>query len=52
VAEQLQRKWLGCEMNAEYNAWAIDRIDRVIHRSIAEWIEADKTTAKRRESIR
>jgi site-specific DNA-methyltransferase (adenine-specific) len=52
VAEQLGRKWVGCEMNAEYNTWAIDRIDNVIHRSIAEWIEYDKQSAKRRESIR
>jgi site-specific DNA-methyltransferase (adenine-specific) len=52
VAEQLGRKWVGCEMNDEYNEWAINRIDNVIHRSIAEWIEYDKSNAKRRESIR
>jgi site-specific DNA-methyltransferase (adenine-specific) len=52
VAEQLGRKWVGCEMNAEYNEWAIDRIDKVVHRSIAEWIEYDKQSVKRRESIR
>jgi site-specific DNA-methyltransferase (adenine-specific) len=52
AAEQLDRKWVGCDMNTEYNGWAINRIDRVIHRSIQEWIEYDKLTAKRRESIR
>ena len=29
VAEQLQRFWVGCEMNEEYNSWAIKRIDNV-----------------------
>jgi site-specific DNA-methyltransferase (adenine-specific) len=52
VAEQLGRKWIGCEMNEEYNEWAIDRIDNVIHRTIPEWIEFDRLNAKRRESIR
>lgn len=52
VAEQLQRKWLGCEMNLEYNTWAIKRIDNVIIRTIEQWIEFDRANAKRRESIR
>ncbi|MDR2478995.1 MAG: site-specific DNA-methyltransferase, partial [Treponema sp.] len=52
VAEQLGRKWVGCEMNGEYNKWAINRIDTVVHRTVAEWIEYDKLNAKRRESIR
>jgi site-specific DNA-methyltransferase (adenine-specific) len=52
TAEQLGRKWVGCDMNAEYNEWAIDRIDTIIHRSIPEWIEYDKLSTKRRESIR
>ena len=52
VAEQLGRKWVGCEMNEEYNEWAINRIDNVIHRSVNEWIEFDKLNVKRRESIR
>jgi site-specific DNA-methyltransferase (adenine-specific) len=52
VAEQLGRKWVGCEMNEEYNKWAINRIDRVVCRSVFEWIEYDKNNAKRRESIR
>ena len=52
VAEQLGRKWVGCEMNEEYNKWAIGRIDNVIHRTVSDWIEYDKLNAKRRESIR
>lgn len=52
VAEQLKRMWVGCEMNEEYNSWAINRIDRVQSQSIESWIEYDKANAKRRESIR
>ncbi|MDR2694394.1 MAG: site-specific DNA-methyltransferase [Chitinispirillales bacterium] len=52
VAEQLGRKWIGCEMSEEYNKWAIYRIDTVAHRTVAQWIEYDKLNAKRRESIR
>ncbi len=52
VAEQLGRQWLGCDMNPMYNQWAIERLERVQHRSIAEWIEFDRKNAERRESIR
>lgn len=52
AAEQLGRKWLGCEMNAEYNEWAINRIDKITRRSVDEWIEYDRLSAKRREAIR
>ena len=52
AAEQLQRRWLGCDINAEYNSWAIERIDNVTVRSVEEWIEFDRANAKRRESIR
>ncbi|MDR2141713.1 MAG: site-specific DNA-methyltransferase [Deltaproteobacteria bacterium] len=52
VAEQLSRKWIGCDINKEYNLWAINRIDNVIIRSIEKWIEFDKNNAKKRESIR
>ena len=52
VAEQLNRKWIGCDLNDEYNGWAIERIENVIYRSIDDWIEFDKANAKRRESIR
>ena len=52
VAEQLQRIWVGCEMNETYNTWAIGRIDRVVPRTVEEWIAFDRENAKRRESIR
>jgi site-specific DNA-methyltransferase (adenine-specific) len=52
AAEQLNRKWIGCEQNAEYNEWAINRIDHVIRRTITGWIEFDKANIKHRESIR
>ncbi|MDR1379435.1 MAG: site-specific DNA-methyltransferase [Synergistaceae bacterium] len=52
VAEQLGRKWIGCDNNFEYNEWAIERLDNVMYRSVEEWIEFDKANAKRRESIR
>ena len=52
VAEQLQRLWIGCEMNEEYNSWAINRIDHVCQQPIEKWIMYDKENVKRRESIR
>ncbi len=52
VAEQLGRKWLGCELNSQYNQWAIERLENVRRMSIAEWIELDKKNAERRKSIR
>lgn len=52
VAEQLGRRWIGCEINSEYNEWAIERIDHVVKKTIEEWIEFDKENAKRRSSIR
>jgi len=52
VAEQLGRKWLGCELNFQYNQWAIERLENVRRMSVAEWIEFDRKNAERRESIR
>ena len=52
VAEQLGRRWLACDCNQQYNEWAIQRLDCVVHRSEAEWIRFDAETAQRRESIR
>ena len=52
VAEQLGRKWLGCELNPEYNEWAMHRIENVARKSKAEWIELDKRNEERRNSIR
>lgn len=52
VAEQLGRKWLGCDLDPQYNIWAMDRLDRVPKMTVEEWIECDRKTAKRREKIR
>jgi len=52
VAEQLGRKWLGCDLNSQYNQWAIERLENVRRISIIEWIELDRKNAERRESIR
>jgi len=52
VAEQLGRKWIGCDINDEYNDWAVDRIENVIYRAVDDWIEFDRANVKRRESIR
>jgi site-specific DNA-methyltransferase (adenine-specific) len=52
VAEQLNRKWLGCDNSKVYNEWAIQRIENVIRRTKEQWIEFDRQTAARRESIR
>ncbi|MBF2084768.1 site-specific DNA-methyltransferase [Thermoleptolyngbya sp. C42_A2020_037] len=52
AAEQLDRRWLGCDLNAEYNQWAIRRLEAVDCRSPQAWIERDRKTAERRASIR
>ncbi|BAU42135.1 DNA-methyltransferase [Leptolyngbya sp. O-77] len=52
AAEQLNRRWLGCDLNAEYNQWAIRRLEAVDCRSPQMWIERDRKTAERRASIR
>jgi site-specific DNA-methyltransferase (adenine-specific) len=52
VAEQLQRRWLGCELNLEYNQWAVQRLEKVRSRPIEEWLEADRKVVERREKIR
>ncbi|NLF09064.1 MAG: site-specific DNA-methyltransferase [Pirellulaceae bacterium] len=51
-AEQLKRQWMGCDMNAEYCAWAVMRLEQTPSRPIAAWMELDQKTAMRRESIR
>ncbi|MGH9752751.1 MAG: DNA-methyltransferase [Blastocatellia bacterium] len=52
VAEQLNRRWLGCDLNPEYNQWATNRIEGVHRLSINEWMEFDRKNTERRESIR
>jgi len=51
-AEQLRRRWRGCDANPEYCSWAVIRIEQIQNRSVQEWIEFDRSTARRRESIR
>lgn len=52
VAEQLGRRWLGCDLDTEYNAWAVSRLETVHKMSVEEWIEHDRRVAERREKIR
>ncbi|MCL1894794.1 MAG: site-specific DNA-methyltransferase [Holophagaceae bacterium] len=52
VAEQLGRKWLGCDNNHDYNNWAIERIENIMYQPVSEWIKFDRENARRRESIR
>ncbi|GHT48749.1 methyltransferase [Bacteroidia bacterium] len=51
-AEQLQRKWLACDLSPEYLDWAANRIDRVEEWSIEQWMQYDLENIKRRNSIR
>ncbi|MBD1866724.1 site-specific DNA-methyltransferase [Cyanobacteria bacterium FACHB-471] len=52
VAEQLNRRWMGCDLNLEYNDWAVKRIENVRRMTQAEWVECDRKNSARRESIR
>lgn len=52
VAEQLKRKWMGCDLSSGYCQWAADRIELVENWPIEKWIEYDLDNARRRQSIR
>jgi site-specific DNA-methyltransferase (adenine-specific) len=52
VAEQLNRYWMGCDLNIEYNCWAIKRLKNVRRLTKEEWIAFDRKNTARRESIR
>jgi site-specific DNA-methyltransferase (adenine-specific) len=52
VAEQLNRRWMGCDLNLQYNEWAFRRIENVRRMTQEEWIECDRKKLTRRESIR
>lgn len=52
VAKQLGRRWMGCDISPEYNRWAIERLMKVPKKTVAEWIEQDRSTESRRNSIR
>ncbi|MHB1334325.1 MAG: DNA-methyltransferase [Candidatus Humimicrobiaceae bacterium] len=51
-AEQLKRKWIGCDLSNEYLNWAINRIELVEDWPIEIWKEYDFYNLKRRNSIR
>jgi site-specific DNA-methyltransferase (adenine-specific) len=52
VAEQLQRRWKGCDLSAEYCQWAANRIELVEDWPIEKWVRYDEQNAERRKSIR
>lgn len=52
VAEQLGRRWAGCDLDPTYHQWAAQRVSRVVPTGVEAWIEADRRTAARREGIR
>ena len=52
VAEQLNRYWMGCDSNKEYNTWAVQRLKSIRKMTKEEWIEFDRKNVARRESIR
>ncbi|MDD5058356.1 MAG: DNA methyltransferase [Sideroxydans sp.] len=52
VAEQLGRHWMACDLDPQYNQWAIERLENVRRMTKEEWIAHDRKTAERRESIR
>jgi len=52
VAEQLGRKWKGCDISLEYCQWAARRIELVEDWPVEKWIKYDLENAERRKSIR
>lgn len=52
VAEQLGRRWAGCDLSLEHCGWASDRIERVERWTVQDWLRYDRENAKRRKSIR
>lgn len=52
VAQQLGRRWLGCDLGEEYNTMAISRLESVVAKPVEAWIDMDRRNAARRESIR
>ena len=52
VAEQLKRKWKGCDISTEYAGWAAERIELVEDWPLEKWLQYDIDNAERRKSIR
>lgn len=46
AAEQLKRKWSGCDISLEYCQWAAERIELVESWPIEKWIQYDWRTWK------
>jgi site-specific DNA-methyltransferase (adenine-specific) len=51
-AEQLNRRWLACDLEADYLGWGADRLELVEDWPIAKWKQYDLDNAKRRAAIR
>jgi len=52
VAEQLGRKWLGCDLSHEYNQLAVQRLESVQRKTKEEWIAIDRENESRRNQLR
>ncbi len=52
AAEQLKRKWKGCDLSLEYCGWAANRIELVKDQPIERWKQYDLENEMRRKSIR
>ena len=51
-SEQLNRKWLGCDLSPDYLGWAADRLELVESWSVEKWRQYDFDNQKRRTAIR
>lgn len=51
-SEQLNRKWLTCDLNQEYLIWSIDRIENIPQWNIDRWKKFDYDNLKRRKSLK
>jgi site-specific DNA-methyltransferase (adenine-specific) len=51
-AEQLKRKWIGCDLSNEYLDFAVNRLELVEDWPIEHWKQYDFENLKRRNSIR
>ena len=51
-SEQLNRRWLSCDISSEYLEWATNRLELVEDWTAEQWIKYDFDNLKRRNSIR
>jgi len=52
VAEQLHRRWAGCDSSLDYSGWAVERLEAVVDWPVEKWVAYDNANAQRRKSIR